>query len=101
MLGGGDEWCTFGRYKNTNTMNIPVKDRKQEIEYLRSALNMVGLTFDYPTTDLLLRTQAVFKKKKGKFSISDGVDVLYAWKGEWDEYLSQSGQEQTNNQQDK
>jgi len=66
--------------------DILIKDRKKEIEILRMALNLSEIWMDYESTDLLVRVQDKLNKKKGKFSLNDGVEIFHKWKEEYREY---------------
>lgn len=68
-------------------MDVKIKDRKEEIEYLRIACNMAELGINYVHADLILRLQERLKKLKGKFSISDSVEIHYKWKEDWRKYF--------------
>ena len=68
-------------------MDVKIKDRKREVEYLRMALNVCEIGVDYTHTDLIIRVYEKLKVLDGKFSISDGVDILYDWKQEWQSYF--------------
>lgn len=65
-------------------MDVKIKDRKIDIEYLRIALNMCELYVDYTQADLIIRVSEQLKKSKGEFTMSDSVNIHYAWKEEWD-----------------
>ena len=68
-------------------MDVKIKDRKREVEYLRMALNVCEIGVDYTHTDLIIRVYEKLKVLDGKFSISDGADILYDWKQEWQSYF--------------
>ena len=68
-------------------MDVKIKDRKDEIEYLRIACNMVEMGISYIHADLILRLQERLKKLKGKFSIDDSVTIHYKWKEDWRKYF--------------
>ena len=68
-------------------MDVKVKDRKKEIEYLRSALNLAELWVDYTQTDLIIRITDKLNKLGGKFSIDDGIKIQYEWKEYWRKYF--------------
>lgn len=67
-------------------MDVKIKDRKNEIEYIRMALNIAGIGVDYPNADLINRVMKELDKLKGKFSLDDGVTILYKWKEDWRKY---------------
>jgi len=68
-------------------MEVNDQDKEESTKYLQMACNMVGLSIDYIHIDLILRLQAATKKKKGKFSIGDGVEIQHQWKQDWDKYF--------------
>ena len=75
-------------------MDVKVKDRKKEVEYLRMACNMAELGINYIQADLILRLQERLSQlKEGKFSIDDGVKIHYAWKQEWQKYFEEQAKE--------
>ena len=67
-------------------MEVKIKDRKKEIEYLRMACNMAEIGIEYIHADLILRLQERLNKLHGKFSINDGVEIHAKWKKDWEEY---------------
>ena len=75
-------------------MEVKHEDKDEQTNYLQMACNMVGLGVNYIQIDLILRLQKEIKEKKGKFSISDGVDINEKWKEDWDNYFEK--QEQKN-----
>ena len=68
-------------------MEVKIKDRNKEIEFLRMACNMAEIGIDYQHADLIIRLQERLKKLKGKFSISDGVEIHHKWKQDWQNYF--------------
>lgn len=80
-------------HKNINhkfkRMEVTIKDRKKKIEYLRMACNMAELEIQYPHADLIIRLQNRLKKRKGKFRISDGVEIHSKWTTDWEEYFKE------------
>lgn len=66
---------------------VQMKDRKEEIEYLRMALAMSEFGVSYEQADLIHRVFKTVEKKKGKFSLSDGVKVFHEWKTFWYDYF--------------
>ena len=68
-------------------MDVKPKDRKQETEYLRMALNMAELGVSYTQADLILKAVNEVQRKGGNFTISDGVDLYTRWRKEWDNYF--------------
>ena len=75
-------------------MDVKVKDRKNEVEYLRMACNMAELGINYIQADLILRLQERLSKLKGgKFSIDDATHIHYKWKQEWQKYFEEQAKE--------
>ena len=67
-------------------MSVDIKDRKEEIEWLRMALNMCEININYTHADLIIKVVKDLDKLKGKFTIYDGVEIHYKWKEKWDNY---------------
>ena len=76
-------------------MEVKVKDRKTEVEYLRMACNLAELEIGYQHADLILRLQERLKKLKGNFSLSDGVEIHHKWKEDWRDYFEALEKEAT------
>ena len=70
-------------------MEVKIKDRKEDVEYLRIACNMAEIGIGYIHVDLILRLQERLRELNGDFSISDSVDIHYKWKQEWDAYFKE------------
>lgn len=70
-------------------MDVKIKDRETEVEYLRMACNLAELGIAYQHADLILRLQERLKKLKGKFSLSDGVEIHHKWKEDWRNYFEE------------
>lgn len=68
-------------------MEVKIKDRKEEVEFLRMDLNTAQIGVDYTHTDLFLRIQERLSKKKGKYTINDSVEIFHKWKTDWDRYF--------------
>jgi hypothetical protein len=68
-------------------MEVQINDRKQEVEYLRMALNMCELGINYTQADLILRVQEGIKKYGGNFSLQAGMDINARWKNYWRAYF--------------
>lgn len=66
--------------------DVKIKDRDNSIEYMRMALNMVGIGVDYKTTVLVKMALDCLKKKKGKMSLKDACEIESAWQSLNDEY---------------
>lgn len=73
-------------------LEVKVKDRKEDIEVIRMALNMAQIGITYCQADLIKRTFEVLKTKKTNFSIEDSVKIFYKWSEDWEKYF----EEQTN-----
>jgi hypothetical protein len=73
-------------------MDVKIKDRKEEIEYLRMALNMCELGIDYTYADLIIKVSEKLKGAKGEFAISDAVEIYHKWKNEWQKYFEEESQ---------
>lgn len=70
-------------------MSVDIKDRKDEIEWLRMALNMCEININYTHADLIIKIVKELNSLKGNFSICDGVEIHHKWKEKWDEYYKQ------------
>jgi len=68
-------------------MDVEIKDRKKEIEYLRMALNMVEIGVNYEITDLIIRVSKELNEMGDHFAIDDAVHILYDWRRDWKEYF--------------
>jgi hypothetical protein len=78
-------------------MEVEIKDRKEEVEFLRMACNMTELGISYLQADLILRIQETLKKKKGSFSLTDGIEIGYKWKEGWRKYFEQQSKKEKPN----
>ena len=67
-------------------MEVQIKDRKDEIEYLRMALAITEIGVSYEQAELINNVVNKVRQRKGKFNIHDGVGLLYAWKEKWRGY---------------
>jgi hypothetical protein len=74
-------------------MDVKVKDRQQEIEFIRIALNSVEIGVNYQHADLINRTLTLLMKKKGKFDIMDAITILHKWKEDWRKYFEEQSKE--------
>ena len=74
-------------------MDVKIKDRKEEVEFLRMACNMAELGIGYEQADLILRLQERLKKLKGNFTINDGVEIHYKWKEDWQNYYDEQNKQ--------
>lgn len=68
-------------------MDVNVKDRKNNIEYLRMVLNLCEIGVNYPQADLIKRIFESLEEKNGNFNLKDGVKLYYEWKQEWEDYF--------------
>ena len=68
-------------------MEVKIKDRKEEIEFLRMACNMAELGISYRQADLIIRLQERLNTQKGDFSISDGAEIYCKWTQDWQNYF--------------
>jgi len=78
-------------------MDVKIKDRKTDIEYLRLSLVLSGVQIDYATTDLINDLFSAVKKKKGKFSISDAAEISAAHEAKYQDYFKQQSESETEN----
>ncbi|TXG83062.1 MAG: hypothetical protein E6R13_04300 [Spirochaetes bacterium] len=77
------------------TKEVKIKDYEQDVHLLKIALNMVGLSVNYETTDLINETLIVLKKKKGKMDISDTVSIRMKHEEKWTNYFIRQSEEDT------
>ena len=70
-------------------MDIKVEDRKEEIQQLTIVCNMAEININYIHADLILRLQERLKELKGKFAISDSIEIHYKWKEDWRKYFEE------------
>ena len=68
---------------------VKIEDRKEEIEYLRMALAMSEFGVSYEQADLIYQVFKAVDKKKGKFSVEDGVEVFHEWRKVWYNYYDE------------
>lgn len=66
---------------------VKIKDRDEEVEMFRMALNMVGINVDYVVTDLIDDVVRKLIKKKGKFSMKDASNILVNHEERWEKYF--------------
>lgn len=67
--------------------DVEIKDRKEDVEFLRMALNICQVGVDYITTDLIVEVLKELEKLKGDFTLNDGVSIHYEWKEKWTKYF--------------
>jgi len=70
-------------------IDVEIKDRQEPIEHLRMALAMAEFGVSYIQADLIFRVHNSLSKLKGKYKISDGVDLFYKWKKDWEKYAEE------------
>lgn len=75
--------------------DIPVKDRTKEIECVRMVLNMVDIGITYTGADLLISVMDALQKKGDKFSVQDGVKILFDHKKKWEKYFKDKDERET------
>ena len=67
-------------------MEVKIKDREKEVEYLRMALAMSEFGVNYQHADLINMVVKETQALRDKFSVADGVRILYKWKSKWEIY---------------
>ena len=67
-------------------MEVKIKDRAKEVEYLRMALNMCELGVSYEQTDLIRRVITKVDELNGDFSLQNGIELLQKWQHDWQVY---------------
>ena len=80
-------------------MDVQVKDRKDEVEYLRMALAIAEIGVSYEQAELINNVVNKVRQRKGKFNIHDGVGLLYAWKEKWRSYYDKQANPGVNDSQ--
>lgn len=68
------------------TTNVKFKDRNKQVNFLRMALNMVGLGVTYEVADLIEDTVNIVREKQGKMDLEDVVKLQSLWEKRWDDY---------------
>jgi hypothetical protein len=74
--------------------DVKIKDRKEEIEHIRMALNTVGIPVDYSATELITLVTAGVNKKKGKFTLRDAMIIRKKWREDLDKYFERIRKEE-------
>jgi hypothetical protein len=72
--------------------DVEIKDRANNVEYIRMVLNICQVSVDYKHADLINRVTEELHKRKGKFSIDEGVQLFYKWQKDWEEYFEKKAQ---------
>ena len=70
-------------------IDVDIKDRQESVEHLRMALGMSEFGVSYIQADLIARVQTSLAFLGGKFRLSDGVDLFYKWKKDWEKYAEE------------
>jgi hypothetical protein len=73
-------------------MKVKIKDRKEEISYLHNALKIAGYPVTYQNTDEINEIFMLLKRKKGKSTIKEVVEIQHSKEKEWDEYFKNLNQ---------
>ena len=66
---------------------VLIKDRDPNIENLRLALGMVGITINYQLTELIIKVQNVTREHPENFSISNATVLRKSWSDKWEKYF--------------
>jgi hypothetical protein len=69
-------------------IDCDIKDRREEVEYLRIILAMAEFGVSYVQADLINRCVKLRNEKGGDAVVSDGVDVFWEWKRHWNDYAT-------------
>ena len=78
-------------------MNIPIKDRDKDIEFIRLGLCAAFVSISYQDADLVNRIMTAVKKKKGKFNLEDAVTIRHEWDEEYKKKFEVLKEEEINN----
>ena len=68
-------------------MKIKLEDRDLRIEYYRLAINMVGISIDYQTTDMIATLIRRIDDIGGDFTLKDAVRIQVECGQRWEEYF--------------
>ena len=68
-------------------MDVKIKDRKKEVEFLRMACNMAEFGITYQHADLIIKLQERLNKIGGQFSLDDGIEIHHKWVEDWRKYF--------------
>lgn len=77
--------------------DVEIKDRENEVEYLRMVLNICQVNIDYTHADLINRVTKALHKRKGSFTVNEGVELFYQWKQDWEVYFEKEKETETVN----
>jgi len=69
-------------------MKIKLEDRDLRIEYYRLAINMVGISIDYQTTDMIATLIRKIDAIEGAFTLKDAVRIQVECGEKWKEYFA-------------
>jgi 6-phosphogluconate dehydrogenase len=70
-------------------MEVKIKDREREIEWIRMSLCMVEIGIEYIHADLIKRVFDVLNKKKGQYSLKDSAEIHAKWQEDWNKYFKE------------
>jgi hypothetical protein len=73
--------------------DVKVKDWKDEQHLLLIALNLVGISCDYVTVDLIHEVLKKMKEKGDKMDIHDAVKIRTQHDKKWSEYFDSKNNE--------
>ena len=67
-------------------MEVKIKDREKEVEYLRMSLAMCEFGVNYQHADLINMVVKETQELGDKFTLADGARILCKWKSKWEIY---------------
>jgi hypothetical protein len=67
-------------------ITVKAKDRKNEVEMIRMALNMCNIAVGYQHADLINRIVTGLQKTKGNMSIREVIEIHNNWLLECEQY---------------
>jgi len=68
-------------------MDVQIKDRDKEVEYLRMSCNMAELGIDYTQADLIIRVQKSLSELGDNFSVKDASKIMVEHREYWKNYF--------------
>ena len=74
-------------------MDIDIKDRVKDVEYLRLALNCCDLAVDYKTSLLIHLVSEKIIASNGNCTINEIVNINCEWKRNVEKYFEQTKKE--------